>query len=101
MNEKTRQEIDKEQAEKKAVEFENKLLGFLLPIVGIIAFILGLVGFILTVSEGQVGITVFYAVLFVLGCLGIFYGVVYFVRKKIPNFLRRKKVEAEDTVLAD
>ena len=89
MNEKTRQEIDKEQAEKKAIEFENKLLGFLLPIVGIAAFILGLVGFILTVGEAQVGITVFYAVLFVLGCLGIFYGVVYFIRKKIPTDLNR------------
>ena len=101
MDEKTRQEIDREQAEKKAIEFENKLLSFLLPITGIAAFILGLVGFILTVTEGQVGIIVFYAILFVLGLLGIFYGVVVFVRRKIPNFLKRKKVETEDTVLAD
>ena len=90
---------EKDIKEQKAIEKENRLLRFLLPIVGAIAFVLGLLGFILTVSEGKPGITVFYIILFVLGLLGVLYGVLLIIRKKKPDFLKRKKVEKEDTIL--
>lgn len=101
MNE-TQREIDREKEDQKAAEMENKILSFLLPIVGGIAFILGLVGFILTLASGPVGITIFYAILFFLGLLGVLYGVLIIIRIKKPDFLKRKKANKdEDVVLAD
>ncbi len=101
MSEKTnKQELsEKEIKEQKAVERENKLLRFLLPIVGAIAFLLGLLGFILTVGQGNVGVTVFYIILFIFGLVGVLYGVLLIIRKKKPDFLKIKKVEKEDTIL--
>ena len=101
MSEKTnKQELsEKEIKEQKAVERENKLLRFLLPIVGAVAFLLGLLGFILTVGQGNVGVTVFYIILFVFGLVGVLYGVLLIIRKKKPDFLKIKKVEKEDTIL--
>ena len=102
MNEKPNNNVElteKEIKEQKIVEKENKLLRFLLPIVGGIAFILGLLGFILTIGEGKPGITVFYIILFVLGLLGVLYGVLLIIRKKKPDFLKIKKAEKEDTIL--
>ena len=90
---------EKEIKEQKAVERENKLLRFLLPIVGAVAFLLGLLGFILTVGQGNVGVTVFYIILFVFGLVGVLYGVLLIIRKKKPDFLKIKKVEKEDTIL--
>ena len=90
---------EKEIKEQKAVERENKILRFLLPIVGAIAFILGLLGFILTVGQGNVGVTVFYIILFVFGLVGVLYGVLLIIRRKKPDFLKIKKVEKEDTIL--
>ena len=101
MSEKTnKQELsEKEIKEQKAVERENKLLRFLLTIVGAVAFLLGLLGFILTVGQGNVGVTVFYIILFVFGLVGVLYGVLLIIRKKKPDFLKIKKVEKEDTIL--
>ena len=101
MSEKSnKQELsEKEIKEQKAIERENKLLKFLLPIVGTIAFLLGLLGFILTVGQGNVGVTVFYIILFVFGLVGVLYGVLLIIRKKKPDFLKIKKVEKEDTIL--
>lgn len=101
MSEKTnKQELsEKEIKEQKAVERENKLLRFLLPIVGAVAFLLGLLGFILTVGQGNVGVTVFYIILFIFGLVGVLYGVLLIIRKKKPDFLKIKKVEKEDTIL--
>ena len=101
MSEKTnKQELsEKEIKEQKAVERENKLLRFLLPIVGAVAFLLSLLGFILTVGQGNVGVTVFYIILFVFGLVGVLYGVLLIIRKKKPDFLKIKKVEKEDTIL--
>ena len=101
MSEKTnKQELsEKEIKEQKAVERENKLLRFLLPIVGAVAFLLGLLGFILTVGQGKPGITVFYIILFVFGLFGVLYGVLLLIRKKKPEFLKKKKAEKEDTLL--
>lgn len=90
---------EKEIKEQKVIEKENKLLRFLLPIVGAIAFLLGLLGFILTVGQGNVGVTVFYIILFVFGLVGVLYGVLLIIRKKKPDFLKIKKVEKEDTIL--
>ena len=90
---------EKEIKEQKAVERENKLLRFLFPIVGAIAFLLGLLGFILTVGQGNVGVTVFYIILFIFGLVGVLYGVLLIIRKKKPDFLKIKKVEKEDTIL--
>ena len=90
---------EKEIKEQKVIEKENKLLKFLLPIVGAIAFLLGLLGFILTVGQGNVGVTVFYIILFVFGLVGVLYGVLLIIRKKKPDFLKIKKVEKEDTIL--
>lgn len=90
---------EKEIKEQKAVERENKLLRFLLPIVGAVAFLLGLLGFILTVGQGNVGVTVFYIILFIFGLVGVLYGVLLIIRKKKPDFLKIKKVEKEDTIL--
>ena len=91
----------REEKDRKDAELENKILSFLLPIVGGIAFILGLVGFILTLGAGKIGITVFYAILFALGLLGVLYGVLIIIRLKNPDFLRKQKKEKEDTILAD
>lgn len=101
MSEKTnKQELsEKEIKEQKVIERENKLLRFLLPIVGAVAFLLGLLGFILTVGQGNVGVTVFYIILFVFGLVGVLYGVLLIIRKKKPDFLKIKKVEKEDTIL--
>ena len=101
MSEKTnKQELsEKEIKEQKAVERENKLLRFLLPIVGAVAFLLGLLGFILTVGQGNVGVTVFYIILFIFGLVGVLYGVLLIIREKKPDFLKIKKVEKEDTIL--
>ena len=90
---------EKEIKEQKAVERENKLLRFLLPIVGAVAFLLGLLGFILTIGQGNVGVTVFYIILFIFGLVGVLYGVLLIIRKKKPDFLKIKKVEKEDTIL--
>ena len=101
MNEKTRQEIEKEQSEKREIEFENKLLSYLLPIVGGLAFLFGILGFVLTLNSGPVGITVFFVILFILGLFSAFCGVVMLIRKKNPNFLKFKKDNEEDTILTD
>ena len=101
MNE-NKKELDKEQKEQRAIYIENKILSFLLPITGVIALILGLMGLILTASAGQVGITIFYIVLLVAGLAGTLYGVLLIVRLKKPDFLKRKKKEeAEDSILQD
>ena len=101
MKKEDRDELDRIKAEEEAVKKENKLLSFLLPIVGAIAFILGLVGFILTLNSGLIGVVIFYAILFVIGLLGILYGALLIVRIKKPDFLKKKKAVEEDTVLAD
>ena len=94
--------LDKEQKEQRVIYIENKILSFLLPITGVAAFILGLVGFILTLNAGQVGITVFYIILTLLGLAGSLYGVLLLVRLKKPDFLKRKKKdEVEDSILQD
>ena len=101
MNE-NKKELDKEQKEQRAIYIENKILSFLLPITGVAAFILGLVGFILTLNAGQVGITIFYIILTLLGLVGSLYGVLLLVRLKKPDFLKRKKKEeVEDSILQD
>ena len=102
MNEKTKKELDQEQKEQRAIYIENKILSFLLPITGVAAFILGLVGFILTLNAGQVGITIFYIILTLLGLAGSLYGVLLLVRLKKPDFLKmKKKEEVEDSILQD
>ena len=101
MKKEERDELAKARAEEEAVRKENKLLSFLLPIVGAFAFILGLVGFILTINSGLIGVTIFYAILFAVGLLGILYGVLLIIRTKKPDFLKKKKEAEEDTVLAD
>ena len=59
-------------------------------------------GLILTAGAGQVGITVFYIILMVLGLAGTLYGVLLIIRLKKPDFLKRKKKEeAEDSILQD
>ena len=101
MNE-NKKALDKEQKEQRAIYIENKILSFLLPITGVAAFILGLVGFILTLNAGQVGITIFYIILTLLGLVGSLYGVLLVVRLKKPDFLKRKKKEeVEDSILQD
>ena len=92
-------QIEQDAKDKKATEKENKLLRLFLPIVGIFAFILGILGFILTLGKGNVGVTVIYAILFLLGLLGILYGVLLIIRKKRPDFLKKKKAEQADTLL--
>ncbi len=101
MNEKVKNNelTEKEIKEQKIIEKENKIIKFLVPIVGAIAFVLGLLGFILTLGRGNNAVTVFYIVLFVLGLLGGLYGVFLLIRKKNPNFLRKKKEEQTDTLL--
>ena len=101
MNE-NKKALDKEQKEQRAIYIENKILSFLLPITGAAAFILGLVGFILTLNAGQVGITIFYIILTLLGLVGSLYGVLLLVRLKKPDFLKmKKKEEVEDSILQD
>ena len=101
MNE-NKKALDKEQKEQRAIYIENKILSFLLPITGVAAFILGLVGFILTLNAGQVGITIFYIILTLLGLVGSLYGVLLLVRLKKPDFLKmKKKDEVEDSILQD
>ena len=101
MNE-NKKALDKEQKEQRAIYIENKILSFLLPITGVAAFILGLVGFILTLNAGQVGITIFYIILTLLGLVGSLYGVLLLVRLKKPDFLKmKKKEEVEDSILQD
>lgn len=101
MNE-NKKALDKEQKEQRAIYIENKILSFLLPITGVAAFILGLVGFILTLNAGQVGITIFYIILTLLGLAGSLYGVLLLVRLKKPDFLKmKKKEEVEDSILQD
>jgi len=99
MKENTNKESRKEIAEEKAIARENLLLKFLLPIVGAIAFIFGLLGFILTVGKGNVGVMVVYIILSVLGLLGVLYGVLLLIRRKKPDFLKKKVVVEEDTIL--
>ena len=102
MEEKTKYQIEKERKEKRAIEMENKILRIVFPVVGIAAFIIGLLGFILTVGSNQPGITVFFVILFLLGLVGVLYGVLLLIRIKKPNFLMRKKPEeVEDEVLPD
>lgn len=101
MEEKTKKELEKEKAEKRAIERENKLLRILLPTVGLIAFIIGLLAFILTLDQGQTAITVFFAIMFSVGFIGILYGIVVLIRIKKPNFLKKKVAETEDEVLSD
>ena len=101
MNE-NKKALDKEQKEQRAIFIENKILSFLLPITGVAALILGIMGFALTLNAGQVGITVFYIVLSLIGLAGSLYGAILLVRLKNPNFLKRKrKEEVEDTILQD
>jgi len=101
MNE-NKKALDKEKKEQRAIYIENKILSFLLPITGVAAFILGLVGFILTLNAGQVGITIFYIILTLLGLVGSLYGVLLLVRLKKPDFLKmKKKEEVEDSILQD
>ena len=101
MKKEDREELDRIKAEEEAIRKENRLLAFLLPSVGGAAFILGLVGFILTINSGLIGVVIFYAILFILGVLGILYGLLMIVRIKKPEFLKKKKNQEEDTVLAD
>ena len=101
MNE-NKKALDKEQKEQRAIYIENQILSFLLPITGVAAFVLGLVGFILTLNAGQVGITIFYIILTLLGLAGSLYGVLLLVRLKKPDFLKmKKKEEVEDSILQD
>ena len=101
MNE-NKKALDKEQKEQRAIYIENKILSFLLPITGVAAFILGLVGFILTLNAGQVGITIFYIILTLLGLVGSLYGVLLLERIKKTDFLKmKKKEEVEDSILQD
>lgn len=101
MNEKVNNNelTEKEIKEQKIAEKENQILRFLVPIVGAVAFILGLLGFILTINDGKPGITVFYIILFVFGLFGVLYGVLLLIRRKKPEFLKKKKAEKEDTLL--
>ena len=101
MEEKTKYQIEKEKAEKRAVEKENKILSIVLPVVGVIAFIVGLLGAILTLNQNKMPITVVYIVLAVLGFGGVLYGIVVLIRIKKPDFLKKKVVEQEDEVLPD
>ena len=101
MEEKTKYQIEKEKAEKRAIERENFFLRILLPSVGLIAFIVGLLGFILTLGQGNTGATVFYAIKFAIGFIGVLYGVVVLIRIKKPDFLKKKVVEQQDEVLPD
>lgn len=102
MEEKTKFQIEKEKKEKRAIEMENKILRIVFPVVGIAAFIIGLLGFILTINSGKPGLTVFFIILFLLGLVGVLYGVLLLIRIKKPNFLVRKKLEeSEDEVLPD
>lgn len=101
MEEKTKYQIEKEKAEKRAIEKENKILSIVLPVVGVIAFIVGLLGAILTLNQNKMPITVVYIVLAVLGFFGILYGIVVLIRIKKPDFLKKKVVEQEDEVLPD
>ena len=101
MNE-NKKALDREQKEQRAIYIENKILSFLLPITGIVALILGVMGLILTINAGQIGITVFYIVLSLIGFLGAIYGIVLLIRLKKPDFLKRKKKEEmEDSILQD
>ena len=101
MNE-NKKALDKEQKEQRAIYIENKILSYLLPITSVIALILGLVGLILTLNAGQVGITIFYIILTLLGLAGSLYGVLLLVRLKKPDFLKmKKKDEVEDSILQD
>ena len=102
MEEKTKFEIEKEKKEKKAIEMENKILRVVLPVVGAASFIIGLLGFILTVTSGQVGIIIFFVIMFLLGLLGALYGALLIIRIKRPDFLKRKQPEeVQDEVLPD
>ena len=101
MEEKTKYQIEKEKAEKRAIEKENKILSIVLPVVGVIAFIVGLLGAILTLNQNKMPITVVYIVLAVLGFGGVLYGIVVLIRIKKPDFLKKKVVEQEDEVLPD
>ncbi|MBO6262468.1 MAG: hypothetical protein J6N95_07700 [Bacilli bacterium] len=102
MEEKTKYQIEKEKAEKRAIEKENKILRIVFPVVGVAAFIIGLLGFILTVNAGKPGMTVFFIIMTLLGLVGVLYGVLLLVRIKKPDFLKKKKPEeVQDEVLPD
>ena len=93
MEEKTKYQIEKEKAEKRAIEKENKILRIVFPVVGVAAVIIGLLGFILTVNAGKPGMTVFFIIMTLLGLVGVLYGVLLLVRIKKPDFLKKKKPE--------
>ena len=78
-----------EEKEKAALEFENKLLAILLPSVGLIAFIIGLVGSILVIST-NIGIGVFLIVLALLGCGGMAYGVMVFLKWRYAKMHKKE-----------
>ena len=101
MEEKTKYQIEKEKAEKRAIEKENKILSIVLPVVGVIAFIVGLLGAILTLNQNKMPITIVYIVLAVLGFFGVLDCIVGLIRIKKPDFLKKKVVEQEDEVLPD
>ena len=100
MSENTNKDIDKEKAEQQAIEKENKILSFLLPIVGGISLILGVMGIVLTVGNQEAnGIFIFSIIIAVIGVIFAICGVFMLIRRKNPNFLKRKSKDETDTVV--
>lgn len=103
--EKAKKELITEKADKEAAEKERKILNVLIPILGFVSFILGLTGTILTATnttpiDNQVAILIVYIILTIFGVAGILYFVLVMIRRKKPDFLRKKK-EEEPSPLSD
>lgn len=103
--EKTKKELISEKEDKAAAEKERKILNILIPVLGFVSFILGLTGTILTATNptpisNQVAILVCYIILTLFGVFGILYFVLVLIRRKNPDFLRKKK-EEEPSPLSD
>ena len=102
IEERTKKELISEKADKEALEKERKILNVLIPLLGIVCLILGTTGTVLTATatEMQVAVLVVYIIMAVFGVLGSLYLALVIIRKKNPNFLR-KKVEEEVPPLSD
>lgn len=99
MAEKSKKELDKEQAELKAIEKENKLIAFLLPIVSIFALALGVTGIILTMNAEEKGIFIFSIVLAGLGLIFLIVGIILIIKVKKPDLFKKKDKDEEDKVI--
>ena len=84
-----KKQLEAEEKEKAAIEWENKVLAILLPSVGLIAFIIGVVGAILVIST-NIGVGVFLIILALLGLGGIAYGVVQFLKKRFAKYHKKE-----------